>query len=155
MRRSIIAAVLIAVAATLVTAMPAVAKEAKTDDAAVDAFEHYVDQLNKRQWGRLYALLYPAQRKLVADDAFTACMDERPNVTITDVDVSETYHEKATVPGTNRPVDTVAITLEMTATDGSQTQTQTDTVHMIYAKGRWRFALTGAQLDACRGVAST
>ena len=138
-------------AALVVSAMPATAAEPNTKQAAVDAFQRYVEMLNKRQWGRVYRILYPGQKERVSSAEFMACLDKRrPNgVTAELDDISDVYFEKVTVPGTDDNVRSVAITASGTIHRGSASQKFTDTVHQIYADGRWRVAMAQDDLDGC------
>ena len=131
------------------TATPAIARDKNTKAAAVDAFERYVDQLNKRQWVRLYARLTPVQKADITASRFSECMDERPDAELTVDEIVETYRERAIIPGTSVEANTVAITVKATARIGSRSQSATDTVHQIYANGRWTFALDAEQFDNC------
>jgi hypothetical protein len=140
------------VAPTLViAAQPAASAEPKNKKAAVEAFERYVDMLNKQQWGRIYKRLYPGQQSQISASAFLTCMDVsgRAGITIEIDEILETYAEKAPVPGTADTVKTVAITVKTTARSGSASQQATDTVHQVYADGRWRIALTQSDFDEC------
>src|SRR5689334_20832053 len=98
----------------VVAAQPAASAEPKNKKAAVEAFERYVDMVNRRQWGRIYTRLYPGQQKQVSAGAFTACLDElRPDGVTAEIDdVVETYTEKVTIPGTADNVKSVAITVK-------------------------------------------
>jgi hypothetical protein len=147
----LIAACVSLVASTIYFSVPAVAVEANTKKGAVVAFERYVDALNKRQWGRIYKRLYPGQQSQISSSAFLACMDVsgRAGITIEIDEILETYAEKVTIPGTADTVKTVALTVKTTARSGSASQQATDTVHQVYADGRWRIALTQSDFDQC------
>jgi hypothetical protein len=74
-------------------------------------------------------------------------MDANPVVTTTDteIDVTDTYEETITIPGTDVSLDTVAVSVEVTA----RGQSEQRTMHVIDVDGEWRWMMTPDQLAEC------
>jgi hypothetical protein len=154
MRR--LAAVLTLVgAATMLVPSVAWAKEQHNLQGAESAFRRYVAIVNNRQWDRYYDGLHPAQQKVITKDAFMTCIDSLvpEAASITNVKFTDHYNETVTLPGTQTKVKSTALTVKYVAHVGQAKQAQTDTVHLIWSKNRWNWALSAKQLAQCSGAA--
>jgi hypothetical protein len=144
--------VLVGLAMTFITATSGLAAEPDTKKAAVAALRRYADMTNKRQWGRIYKMLYPGQQALLSSAQFVSCSKHRPELTISIDKIDDVRYEYQNIPRTNDSVRTVAITVDATARFGSKSLKNTSTENLIYADGKWRFALTEPNLENCNAA---
>jgi hypothetical protein len=107
-------------------------------DAAARAF--LVDRLerfSKGQFGPDWDVLHPAQQALVDRDHYIAC-SQAAGIPDFSVRAIESYHEPIEVPGTGLRPDSVAVTVELTAQDGTKS---TLTPHAVDVDGGWRWII--------------
>jgi hypothetical protein len=143
--------VLIAVSAFAFTAGTAAAKDKHTTAGAEAAFERFVSFNNNRQWGPQYAYLHPAQKAFITKDAYMACRDEKvpEGASASDIEFTDHYRERATIPGTEVRAKATALTVKFTVKRGLLEQSSTDTVHQFWVKNKWTFTLDADGFAAC------
>lgn len=108
---------------------------------AAQAVERHFGYLSDGQYGRLWRELHPAQQQLLPKQNYERCAAEVPSFEITDVEVTDTYPERITLPGTRRQVRSVAVTVRLTVVAADGEQRDTDTFHEVKVDHRWRWVL--------------
>ena len=134
------------------------AKEQNNLDGAQKAFLRYTGHIDDRQWGPMYGFIHPAQKAAIDKATFMACLDNAipQGSGIKDVTFKDHFKETVTIPGTDVKAKSTALTVEYTASLGDNSEkTITDTVHVFYTGGRWRFTLTAARFADCADRIST
>ena len=118
--------------------------------AAIEATRRVFDHADKGQWGPSWDLLHPAQQAFVPKDLFVRCRSEAASgINIDEVRILETYDEHIPIPGTTTQTESVAVTVQLTATIGALgKQTDKETVHAIEVNGVWRWTVTDAHATA-------
>jgi hypothetical protein len=130
--------VAVAMVGVAVTAFAAPAVASAGDDAA-NALKKQFEYYSKGQFGRLYALLHPAQKEIVSKADYLRCATSLPSFELGGVDVLETYRERIDIPGTDLVVPSQAITVKITVQSGVGKETDTDTSHEVKVDKKWRW----------------
>ncbi len=142
--------VLVVVVTCALGVTPAAAAEKNTARAGVQAFRLYLERAGVKQWGRVHKTMHPVQRRVVTVDELIACMENREDYWVANLDISETYYERLTIPGDTDRSKTLAITFGATLRNASGESTFTNTAHMIYAQRRWTWALSASAFEQCQ-----
>jgi len=148
--RSLVAVAL--VAGLGLTVAPAFAGGAEDD--AGDAIEQYMDAAFDGDWAKTYAMLPSGQSDLLTEAEWADCQDERNGhlvgAQLEELDVVRSKQRKRyRLPGTDERVNALAVTIEVTASLGGQTQTDRDTVFVVKQGKRWRPSVRQSHIDAC------
>ena len=151
MKRSMLVLAL-AVTGLLVTAPMAAAASEPTGAqvAAASAFMKKVAQTRANgQTGKSYQTLYAGQKKLISSSEFADCAPSDSGITITSWKVEDATSERVEVPGTGQEVDTVTLTVALSAKRGTDEQSTTATLHAIKVGKKWAWALSPTQAAEC------
>lgn len=145
--------------ATTTTTTESATTDATTTEAAPqeptedlgDFYERRIDYEFKGQFGRSWDELHPGQQALVSRTKYEECRDESSDefagVELKSLRVIETYEDPIDVLGVPEKTST-AVTVEITVTDGSESETVTDTFHAIAVNGKWVWILPPADVRA-------
>jgi hypothetical protein len=151
MRRSIVV-LAVAVAGLLATAPTASAAPEPSDAqvAAASAFMKRVAQTRANgQTAKSYQSLYPGQKQQISSSKFAACAPSDSGITITSWKVEDATSERVEVPGTGKKVDTVTLTVTLSAKRGADKDSTTTTLHAIKVGKKWTWALSPTQAEKC------
>jgi hypothetical protein len=126
--------------------------EEPTEDLG-DFFTRRLDYEVKGQFGRSWDELHPGQQALVPRTKYEECRDEVSEqfvgVELESLRVIETYDDPIDALGVPEKTST-AVTVEVEVTQGSDSETFTDTFHAIAVDGRWVWVLPPADVRAFR-----
>jgi len=150
--RRLVLVLAIAVTGFLVTAPTASAASQPSDAqvAAASAFMKKVAQTRANgQTGKSYESLYPGQKKLIPSSEFAECAPSDSGITITSWKVQDATSERVEVPGTGKKVDTVTLTVVLSAKRGQDEESTTTTLHAIKLGKKWAWALSPTQAREC------
>ena len=96
-------------------------------------------------------MLVPSQQQVVSRDRYITCQGQFLRGAQVQLDkVVQTYDETVHVPGTNESLPSTALTVMVTAAQGTVKQSATLTLHEFAIEGEWRWSLDQAQMDAFR-----
>lgn len=114
--------------------------EAAGTEAAEQAVATAMEQLLTGRWGELYDSLHPAQQALFTRDRFVACLSQSDPYRPDDVSVVVAGSEPQTVPvpGTGEEAEAIAVTVELTTSNGPGSRGQSRTEHATEIDGVWR-----------------
>lgn len=138
---------------TLVTSTSASISTSPEDFATT-----FMNQILVGQYDRVYTTLIPDQRKLVSQSRFMDCLLQQKNeslvdmsgATISDVKVVDIYRSKINIPGTKRNIVTTALTLRYTIHLGKDSDSWSDTFHLVKHGNSWYWMTDGATLRDSR-----
>jgi hypothetical protein len=151
MRRSIL--VVAVVAAGLLAAAPMASAAPEPSDAQVAAASAFMKRVAQTrangQTSKSYQSLYPGQKQQISPAKFAACAPSDSGITITSWKVDDATSERVEVPGTRKKVDTVTLTVTLSAKRGADEQSTTTTLHVIEVGKKWTWALAPAQAEQC------
>jgi hypothetical protein len=151
MRRSIL--VLAVVAAGLLATAPMASAASEPSDAEVAAASAFMKRVAQTrangQTAKSYQSLYPGQKQRISASEFAACAPSDSGITITSWKVEDATSERVEVPGTGKKVDTVTLTVTLSAKRGADEQSTTTTLHVIKVGKRWTWALAPPQAEKC------
>jgi hypothetical protein len=142
----------IALSGVLATASMATAasEPSEAQVAAASAFMKKVAQTRANgQTGKSYQSLYPGQKKLISRSEFAECAPSDSGITITGWKVEGATSERVEVPGTDEKVDTVTLTVALTAKRGQDEESTTATLHAIKLGKKWAWGLSPTQAAEC------
>ena len=126
------------------------APEEPTEDLG-DFYTRRIDYEFKGQFGRSWDELHPGQQALVPRTKYEECRDESSEqfagAELKSLEVVETYEDPIEVIGVPERTST-AVTVRIAVTDGSESQTVTDTFHAIAVNGKWVWILPPADIRA-------
>jgi hypothetical protein len=111
------------------------------DSGAEDALRQQFDYLSKGQYVRAYSRLHPAQQAVISEELYVQCAGQLGTIEFSDIEIVEVFEEEVTIPGTSTRAASTAITARVTASQGSDSETITDTFHEFLVDGEWRFAV--------------
>lgn len=117
------------------------AKPADSPEKGVAALKHQFDLISKGQWGRNWDELHPAQQAFIPRERYVECLADE-SFELTDITVLETFEEPMSIDGTDLRVDSLAITVRITANG----RTETDTFHEVFVDGRWAWVSSDAEM---------
>jgi len=120
-------------------------------DAAFDAHKLNEEQIENRQWGRVWETLHPAQQVSVPKPLFVKCFEAGEGefqIPTARLELVEAYEEPWTISGTDTDTPSVALTVKRVSEPigeggegAGQTEETTDTVHLFLVDGEWRWIL--------------
>ena len=108
---------------------------------AVDAFEGFIEHINRGQYGRAWDNLHPAQQTIVTREDYIQCRGD-DSFEIEIIEILEEYDEEVPIAGTDLVVASTAITAEVRISSGLFEDTSMDTIHQILVDGEWRWILS-------------
>jgi hypothetical protein len=121
----------------------------KPHDQAVAAMKTFVMQTNNRQWGPQWDALVSEQRPFVTRDRYISCKGKADTGVGVSYDKTiTTFDETVNIPGTDVSKPSVAVTAQITISQGSAKQTQNLTAHWFDEAGAWRWSLDDESITA-------
>ena len=123
-------------------------------ESVEDFIVRVAEYTEKGQYGRVYELLHPAQKKLMTANDLADCLDETRGQLGGDVTykIEEVYDEPWDIAGTKlrtQPSKAVTVTIQYTQGD-EQILIETFTQHVVNVDGEWRWIASPDVVEALK-----
>lgn len=120
---------------------------ATPSETADEFFKRLLGYTFKRQWGREWDALHPAQQRYVSRDEFTDCIDELVSDPgeLVSVETVEVYDDPIDVKSIPQKRST-AVTYKATVNLDGQQETSTETAHAVQVGDHWTWIMTDSEL---------